>query len=236
MVLDHLRGELRTLANPSKAQVMQRFFKTGSGQYGHGDIFLGITVPEARKIAKKYSAASISLADVGKLLHSHIHEERLVALLILIQRYKSDPERINTFYLQNLAQVNNWDLVDLTAPTILGQFLLDRKNRENRSVLYRLAVSNVLWERRISIITTLAFIRKNDFADTLKISAMLLGDRHDLIHKAVGWMLREVGNRNLAAEEEFLLEHYQKMPRTTLRYAIERFSAEKRYAYIHGMA
>jgi 3-methyladenine DNA glycosylase AlkD len=195
-------------------------------------LFTGITVPASRQVAKKYAAAGISLADVKTLLDSKIHEERLVALLILVQKYRGDPEGIAKFYLENLAWVNNWDLVDLTAPAILGTFLLDRE----RSTLYRLARSNVLWERRVSIVSTHAFIRKNDFSDTLKISEMLLGDPHDLMHKAVGWMLREVGKRDPALEEEFLQKHYKKLPRTTLRYAIERFSEEKRRAFMNGAA
>jgi 3-methyladenine DNA glycosylase AlkD len=229
-LVDMLRLEMRALANPVKARVLQKFFKTGPGQYGQGDVFMGIMVPASRQVARKYAAAGISLADVRTLLHSQIHEERLVALLILVQNYRGDPEGIAKFYLENLAWVNNWDLVDLTAPAILGTFLIDKE----RSLLYKLARSKVLWERRVSIISTHVFIRKNDFADTLKISEMLLGDSHDLMHKAVGWMLREVGKRDLAAEEEFLQKHYKKMPRTALRYAIERFSEEKRRAYMQG--
>jgi len=222
---------MRALGDLEKAKVMQRFFKTGPGQYGQGDIFIGITVPASRQLAKKY-AAEITLADVKTLLHSQIHEERLVALLMLVQKYQGEPEKTTKFYLENLDRVNNWDLVDLTAPSILGAFLLDR--REDHSILYRLARSKVLWERRVSIVSTYAFIRKNDFADTLKISEMLLSDSHDLMHKAVGWMLREVGKRDPAAEEGFLKQHYKKMPRTALRYAIERFSEDKRRAYMQG--
>ncbi|HVX02763.1 MAG TPA: DNA alkylation repair protein [Nitrososphaera sp.] len=235
-MLDLLREEMRAIADPDKAQVLQRFFKTGPGQYGQGDILMGITVPASRQVAKKYAIRGISLADVEVLLHSQIHEERLVALLILIQKYRDNPEGVARFYLENLAWVNNWDLVDLSAPAILGTFLLRDNNndRKDRSVLYRLARSNVLWERRVSIVSTQAFIRKNDFADTLKISEMLLGDAHDLVHKAVGWMLREVGKRDPALEEQFLKKHYKKMPRTTLRYAIEIFSEEKRRAYMEG--
>ncbi|AIC16713.1 DNA alkylation repair protein [Nitrososphaera viennensis] len=234
-MLDLLKGEMQALADQDKAKFLQRFFKTGPGQYGQGDIFMGIMVPASREVARKYAAAGISLADVKALLHSQIHEERLVALLILVQKYQKNPkEGIAQFYLENLAWVNNWDLVDLSAPAILGAFLLDKK--EDRSLLYGLARSKVLWERRVSIVSTHAFIRKNDFSDTLKISEMLLGDSHDLIHKAVGWMLREVGKRDPATEEEFLQKHYKKMPRTALRYAIERFSAEKRRSYMQGTA
>lgn len=221
-----IRKEMQKLADPARAKVMQGFFKTGPGQYGEGDIFLGITVPQSRKLAKKYT--SMSLADVKKLLQSKIHEERLVALLVIVERYKSDPDKTARFYLDNLKHVNNWDLVDLTAPNILGAHLLGR----DRAILYRLARSDVLWERRVAIISTYAFIRQGDFSDTLKIAEILLSDRHDLMHKAVGWMLREVGKRDLATEEEFLQKHCKRMPRTALRYAIEKFPEQKRRAYM----
>ena len=227
-MLEALRKEMRTLADPAKARVMQGFFKTGPGQYGQGDVFVGISVPQSRKIAIKY--AQLPLADVKQLLQSEVHEERLVALLILIGKYRGDPEKITRFYLDNLGRVNNWDLVDVSAPGILGAHLLDR----DRAVLYKLARSKVLWERRIAIISTLAFIRKGEFVDTLKIAEMLLSDRHDLMHKAVGWMLREVGKRDLATEEEFLQRHYKSMPRTALGYAIERLPEQKRRAYMQA--
>jgi 3-methyladenine DNA glycosylase AlkD len=227
-MLDDLRKEMGKLADPARAKVMQGFFKTGPGQYGEGDVFAGLAVPQSRKLAKKYSG--LPLADVKKLLQSKVHEERLVALLILAGRYKGDPEKTVQFYLDNLKRVNNWDLVDLTAPAILGAYLLDG----DRSVLYKLAKSDVLWERRVAIIATLAFIRKGQYADTLKIAEMLLCDRHDLMHKAVGWMLREVGKRDLAAEEAFLQKHRRDMPRTALRYAIERFPEQKRRAYMEA--
>ncbi len=220
------RAELARLADPAKAQVLERLFKTGKGQYGEGDVFIGVTVPQSRRVAMK--CTSVTLEDVKGLLYSKIHEERLVALLILVQKSKADPESVARFYINNISQVNNWDLVDLSAPLILGAYLEGR----DRSILYQLAASGKLWERRIAIIATQHFIRKGDFADTLKISEMLLGDSHDLMHKAVGWMLREVGKRDLAAEEEFLQRHRKKMPRTALRYAIERFPEEKRRAYM----
>jgi 3-methyladenine DNA glycosylase AlkD len=228
-IVNGLRREMQMLKDARKAEVLQRFFKTGPGEYGQGDIFLGIAVPKLRRIAIKY-ANGIPLSQVKELLHSKIHEERLVALLILVQRYPGDSENIVSFYLQNISCVNNWDLVDLSAPKILGTYLLDK----DRSMLYRLARSKVLWERRISVLSTLAFIQKKDFVDALKISEILLGDSHLLIHKAVGWMLREIGKRDLAVEEAFLKEHSKNMPRTTLRYAIERFSKENRYAYMRG--
>lgn len=227
-MLEDLRKEIQGLANPVKAKTMQGFFKTGPGQYGEGNVFYGITVPQSRKLAKKYSA--LPLADIKKLLQSKVHEERLVALLILVGRYKREPKKTARFYPDNLKSANNWDLVDLTAPAILGAYLLDR----DRSVLYELAKSNVLWDRRVAIIATYAFIRQGQFADTLKIAEMLLSDRHDLMHKAVGWMLREVGKRDLAAEEAFLQKHCRDMPRTALRYAIERFPEQKRRAYMQA--
>ena len=220
------KAELARMADPAKAQVLQRFFKTGKGQYGEGDVFIGVTVPLSRQVAMKY--AGISLEDVKGLLYSKIHEERLVALMILVQKSKADLEGVARFYIDNISQVNNWDLVDLSSPLILGAYLEMR----DRSILYRLTASDKLWERRIAIIATQHFIRKGDFADTLKISEMLLGDTHDLMHKAVGWMLREVGKRDLAAEECFLKRHIKKMPRTALRYALERFTEEKRRAYM----
>ena len=220
------RAELARLADPAKAQVLERLFKTGKGQYGEGDVFIGVTVPQSRRVAMK--CTSVTLEDVKGLLYSKIHEERLVALLILVQKSKADPDSVARFYINNISQVNNWDLVDLSAPRILGAYLEGR----DRSILYRLAASDKLWERRIAIIATQHFIRKDDFADTLKISEMLLADGHDLMHKAVGWMLREVGKRDLAVEEAFLQRHWKNMPRTALRYAIERFPEEKRRAYM----
>ena len=231
MSLIELRSNLNDIKNPEKVQVLQRFFKTGKGQYGEGDIFLGITVPESRKIAIKYS--SLELIDIKSLLQSKIHEERLIALLILVHRYNTNIEErknIFYFYLDNTNYINNWDLVDLSSHQIIGDFL---KNKD-RKILYQLVKSSNLWERRISIISTYAFIRNNNFEDTLKISEILLNDEHDLIQKAVGWMLREVGNRNMNIEEEFLKKHYKSMPRTMLRYAIEKFPENKRRKYLNG--
>ena len=224
-----IRKELQNLSDPEKAKVMQRFFKTGPGEYGEGDIFLGVIVPKSRQVAKKFS--QLPLGEVKALLYSGVHEERLVALLILVRKYASasgGQEEIVRFYLDNMKQVNSWDLVDLSAPYIIGGYLLNRA----RGLLYRLARSDNVWERRIAIVATLHFIRNNDFHDTLKIAGLLLADRHDLIHKAVGWMLREVGKRNLVAEQTFLDKHYTVMPRTMLRYAIERFPESKKGYYM----
>ena len=228
-----VRKELKSMADPDKAAMLQRFFKTGPGYYGEGDIFIGVMVPQSRQIAKKFS--QLPLGEVRTLLYSCIHEERLVALLILAWRYNSslsssmEKEEIAKFYLEHIKQVNNWDLVDLSAPNILGAHLVDRDHR--RRLLYRLAGSENVWERRIAMLATLHFIRNDDFSETLKIAGMLLHDRHDLIHKAVGWMLREVGKRDAAAEEAFLEKHWSVMPRTMLRYAIERLPESKRRRY-----
>ena len=226
-----VRKELKSMADPDKAAILQRYFKTGLGQYGEGDIFIGVMVPQSRKVAKKFS--QLQLVEVKMLLYSRIHEERLVALLILVWRYSSalssreEKEEIVKFYLENIKQVNNWDLVDLSAPNILGAHLIDR----DRRLLYRLARSENVWERRIAILATYHFIRNGDFSDTLKIAEILLQDRHDLIHKAAGWMLREVGKRDVASEEAFLEKHLGVMPRTMLRYAIERLPESKRRRY-----
>src|SRR5215212_2256430 len=195
-----IRRELKSMAEPDKAAIMQRFFKTGPGQYGESDIFIGVMVPQSRRVARKF--CQLPLGEVRTLLYSHIHEERLVALLILAWSYsisssREKEEEIVRFYLDNIKQVNNWDLVDLSAPNILGAHLVDRDDRRRR--LYKLAGSENVWERRIAILATHHFIRNGDFSDTLKIAEMLLQDRHDLIHKAAGWMLREVGKRDAAA-------------------------------------
>ena len=231
-----VRKELQNLADPDKAAILQWFFKTGLGQYGEGDIFIGVMVPHSRQVAKKFS--QLPLVEVKTLLYSHIHEERLVALLILVWRYSSalgnreEKEEIVKFYLDNIKQVNNWDLVDLSAPNILGAYLMvDKRDDRRRKLLYKLAKSENVWERRIAIVATHHFIRNGDFSDTLQIAEMLLQDRHDLIHKAAGWMLREVGKRDSAAEEAFLEKHCSVMPRTMLRYAIERLPESKRRRY-----
>ncbi len=225
-----LKKELKKISDPRQAKVLRRFFKTGKGEYGEGDIFLGVKVPDQRKIADKFQ--KLSLRDLEKLLNSKIHEYRMTALLILIKQYEKADEqkrkKIFDFYLKNTKNINNWDLVDLSAPKIVGDYLLNKP----RIVLYKLAKSENLWERRIAIISSFTFIRNNEFEDTLKISKILLEDQHDLIHKAVGWMLREVGKRDQKIEEEFLEKYYLKMPRVMLRYAIERFEERKRKLYL----
>lgn len=229
MIID-LQKELRLLADPQKAKILARFFKTGKGEYGEGDKLLGIVVPTQRQVAKKYQ--DLSPKDLQALLNSPIHEKRLVSLLILLMQYKkgSDERKkeLVDFYLKNTPSINNWDLVDLSCGYILGDYLLNK----DRSILYKFAVSKNIWERRIAIITTFWFIRNNQFEDTFKIAKLLLKDSHDLIHKAVGWMLREVGKRDQEKEEEFLKKYYKIMPRTALRYAIEKFNAQKRKFYL----
>lgn len=232
MSLTEIRKAISKQKNQAQAINLQRFFKTGKGEYGEGDIFYGIKVPEQRKIAKQFKG--LSLPDLKKLIHSKVHEERLIAAFILADQFKSGDEKkkkiIFDYYLKNRKGINNWDLVDLSAPKIVGAYLIDKE----KDLLYKFAQSKDLWEKRISIISTQAFIREHFFEDTLKISEILLNDKHDLIHKAVGWMLREVGNRDLETEEAFLRKHYNTMPRTMLRYAIEKFSNKKRIAYLKG--
>jgi len=230
--LAELRRTFRALSEPHRAQHALRFFRTGPGEYGEGDKFLGITVPHIRKISKQCTA--LKDQDVLQLLQSPYHEERLLALLIFVSQYKkADLGRRTTIYnhyLKHKKYVNGWDLVDLSAPNIVGNHLLDR----DRSVLYKLAKSKQLWDRRIAIMATFTFIKQHQFDDTLAIARLLLQDEQDLIHKAAGWMLREIGNRNLAVEEAFLHQHYRQMPRTMLRYAIEKFAETRRQQYLKG--
>ncbi len=248
-----IEKQLKALGNKTDAEHTQRFFKTGPGQYGEGDVFLGIRVPVLRKLAKE--RIDTPLDDLVELLQSPFHEVRLTALLIMVLQCKmgrdgcpSRPrrsgtdrptlrgERIDTTaiyraYLANTDRINNWDLVDVTAEHIVGKHLFEK----SRKPLYKLAKSSSLWERRIAIISTFYFIRRNDFDDTLALADILLHDEHDLMHKAVGWMLREVGKRDQKLEEKFLLPRYKQMPRTMLRYAIERFDEPLRQKYLRGL-
>lgn len=232
MSLNEIRKKIEAEKNPAQALILQRFFKTGKGDYGEGDVFYGIKVPVQRKIVKQFK--DLSYDDLQILISSKIHEERLIAALILVERFKRSDKQarkvIFNFYLKNRKGINNWDLVDLSAPNIVGEFLLDKK----KDLLYKFARSKNLWQKRISILSTFTFIRNGLFEDTLEISKILLNDKHDLIHKAVGWMLREVGNRDIKAEEDFLKIHYKTMPRTMLRYAIEKFPENKRKLYLEG--
>ena len=223
---------LRSLADPAVAAGSARFFKTGPGEYGEGDIFIGVKSPTLKTVAKEFK--TLPLAEVECLLHSDIHEDRTLALVILVGQFtKADDatrKRIYDIYLANTCHINNWDLVDISAPQIVGGYLEDR----SRKPLDRLAKSASIWERRIAVVATHWFIRHGDFADTLRIAEKLLTDGEDLIHKAVGWMLREVGKREAAVAEAFLKAHYRRMPRTMLRYAIERFPEARRQAYLKG--
>lgn len=229
-----LQSDLKSLATPERAKVSAWFFKTGPGQYGEGDIFIGVTVPDIRKVAKNYR--DLSLADLEKLLESEIHEERQVAVMILVNQFKRGDvaikKSIYDFYLAHATRINNWDMVDGSAEFIVGPWLQDK----DRSILTKLAKSENIWERRISMMATFHYIKQGDSTESFKIATLLLHDRHDLIQKAVGWMLREIGKRcSQEIEEEFLRVHYKIMLRTMLRYAIERFSEEERQKYLKGL-
>lgn len=230
MNINNLFSELRNLSSPEKAKKLSVFFKTGKGEYGEGDTFIGVKVPEQRKIAKKY--VGIEFQDVKRLIKSKIHEHRLTGFFILVYKYSRADEKakkkIFDFYIENKEYVNNWDIVDTTAPNIIGGYLLDK----DRKMLYDLARSEGLWDKRIAMLSCYTFIKNNDFDDALRISEILLLDKHDLIQKAVGWMLREIGNKDMETEEFFLKKHYKHMPRTMLRYAIEKFPKDKRKFYM----
>ena len=230
MSLSTIHREMTALADPSRVAVVQRYFKTAPGEYGAGDRFLGISVPTVRKVAVTHQA--LPPRALAGLLKSRWHEERLLALLILVRQYERGTparrEAIYRLYMRSTARINNWDLVDCSAPQIVGAHLYDG----NRNRLRRLARSTRVWERRIAILATFVYIRRDQFDDTLAIARVLLDDPHDLIHKAVGWMLREVGKRNRAIEEAFLRRHAARMPRTMLRYAVERFPPRLRRRYL----
>jgi len=230
-MLKKIKEDLEKAANPEKVEIYQRFFKTGKGEYGEGDIFIGLTVPKQREIAKKY--IGLDLEDVKKLLSDKVHEYRLTGFLILVYKFEKADEKeknnIVEFYLKNIKSANNWDLIDCVADKILGNYLIDK----DKKILYDLAKTDNLWKKRIAIISTFEFIKNNQFEDTLKISEILLKDKHDLIHKAVGWMLREVGKRDMKTEEVFLKKYYKTMPRTMLRYAIEKFDSKKKAFYMN---
>ena len=226
---NELKKQLRQKQNFEKAKILQRFFKTGPGEYGEGDVFLGIIVPELRKLAKVYIL--LDFPDLTRLLQSPIHEERMLSLLILMQKYQKNADSQTTcyqFYVDHKTYINNWDLVDVSAPHIIGHYLFDR----DASILLRWAKSRHLWTKRIAMISTFHFIREHEFDNALKIAELLLNDQHDLIHKAVGWMLREIGKRDILIEKQFLDQHHVLMPRTMLRYAIEKFDEKERLFYL----
>lgn len=230
--LAELRKKIKALGSTDIAETMQWFFKTGKGEYGEGDVFAGLKVPTQRKLAREFR--DLSLSDLKELLDSEVHEERLISLFILIDKYEGGDEKekkaIYAFYIRYRKLINNWDLVDLSAPRIIGKHLLE----SDKSILFKFASSKILWERRIALLSTYEFIRNHNYDTTLKLAKILLNDEHDLIHKAVGWMLREIGKRNFKVEEKFLKSYYSMMPRTMLRYAIEKFPETKRKKYLKG--
>jgi 3-methyladenine DNA glycosylase AlkD len=225
-----IQAGIKKLQSKSRSPILQKFFKTGPGEYAEGDIFLGLTVGQSRGIAKQFK--DLPLKDLAPLMKSKIHEERLIALVILCERFpkavESEQTKIFNFLIKYRKGINNWDLVDTVAPAILGPYLFER----DRRILFQYAKSKNLWEKRIAIMSTFYFLRQKDFTDTLKIAEILLHDEHDLIHKAVGWMLREVGKRDVKVEKKFLNKYATKMPRTMLRYAIEKFPETERKAYL----
>lgn len=233
-IIKDIQNSLRQYASPERKRNVERFFKTGKGQYGEGDQFIGVTNPDIRKIAREYK--DISLDEIESLLHSPIHEDRLCALILLVNKNKkSTPEQrqdIAKMYIVNLQYINNWDLVDLSAHYILGRAIAD--GIQPISILDNLAQSHILWERRIAIISTFYFIHKGDIDDTLRLSKILLSDKEDLMHKAVGWALRETWKKDAPRVEAFLQENYPNIPRTTLRYAIERMEENKRKRFLNG--
>ncbi len=230
--LDEIKDEIRRNGVEEKIEAYQKFFKTGKGEYGHGDKFLGLNVPTQRRIAREYFS-KVSLDEIKNLLKSSFHEERLTALLMLVFKFEKGnvegKKKIVDFYLANIDRVNNWDLVDHTSSTILGTYLV---NKKDRAILYKLAKSQNLWQQRVAVISTLAFIQQKDFDDILKLTKIFLTHKHDLMHKAVGWMLREVGKKDKSVLLGFLETYSKQMPRTMLRYAIERLDEGERRRYM----
>lgn len=232
MLAKKIINELKILATEERKRTNEWFFKTEKGSYGYGDIFIGVTVPDIRKISKKFSSI-ISLSETKKLIQSPIHEVRLCALIILVNQYKNDnPDEIFDFYIQNISYINNWDLVDTSAPYITGDYFY--RNTKKRNMMFEFSKSESLWIRRISIISTFYFIRNNEFSETLEIAKTLINDEQDLIHKAVGWMLREVYKRDEELVKTFLRSNYDQLPRVMLRYAIEKMDKVERIQYLKG--
>ena len=232
MIAKEVINALKSLATEERRKVNEWFFKTGKGEYGYGDIFLGVTMPDIRRIAKKFSQ-EISLQELTELIRNPIHEVRLCALIILVNKYKKEnSDKIYQYYMDHLTAINNWDLVDSSAPYIVGDYLY--KHPEKSKILIDFSHSENLWVRRISIVSTFTFIKNNEFNTTLEIAKLLLNDNHDLIHKALGWMLREIYKRDEQIIKRFLRQNYAQIPRTTLRYAIERMDKEERLLYLKG--
>lgn len=232
--VEQIKQELNKYIDDEKAAYLPRFFQAFEGGYGEGDRFIGVAVPHQRKVAQKHYRA-IDIKDVERLLNEPIHEYRLTALFMLVYKFEKakderDREVIVDTYLNNIESINNWDLVDSSAPNILGAFLMDK----DKSILYDMAGTQDLWKQRIAILSTFYFIKQGKYDDTLKIAEILLHHEHDLIHKAVGWMLREIGNRDFNVEYSFLKDNYEVMPRTMLRYAIEKFEPELRQKFLKG--
>lgn len=231
--VNNLKEQLKKYIDKDKAEFLPRFFKVAPGEYGEGDVFIGVTVPNQRKVARNFK--KLSFDDIESLLKEEVHEYRLTALLILVHQFEKSKEdnkkALINFYLENADRVNNWDLVDSTAHKILGPYLINK----DRKILYKLAKEDHLWKQRIAIMTTFHFIKNNDYKDALAISEILINHNHDLIHKAVGWMLREIGKRDKEVEVEYLNKYYKQMPRTMLRYAIEKFPNEERQNYLKGI-
>ena len=226
LTITKIKKAITNLANLERAEACRRYFKTAKGEYGYGDVFIGVTVPELRKVAKKF--AGLDLKEIDLLIKNKIHEYRFVALQILVLKYKEGDDRLKkkiiSYYFKNKKYINNWDLVDTSAPYILGDWLVNK----DKSVLLKLSKSKNLWDKRIAILATFAFIRKNDFEYSFNFATSLMTDKHDLIHKALGWMLREIGKRSEQELKDFLEKNCHKMPRTMLRYAIERFDKDYR--------
>lgn len=222
-MINEIYNSLVARSDEEKKIVLPRFFKTGKGQYGEGDKFLGVTVPNVREVAKKFK--TVGIEDIETLLHSEWHEMRLCALIILVENSKKSVSKETfDFYLSQTKYINNWDLVDLSAPAIVGKYLIDK----NRDILYTMAESDLLWDNRIAMVATLTFIRNNDLDDAYNLSLKMMSHKHDLMHKAIGWMLREAGKRDEERLYNFVMEYKSQMPRTMLRYAIEKFDEERR--------
>jgi 3-methyladenine DNA glycosylase AlkD len=236
--LAKIKKEIKSHSDKEKAAFFPRFFKTGKGGYAEGDLFIGVTVPNIRNAVKKYYL-TLNISETEKLLNDRIHEFRLAALLIMVMKYQKagtekEAKTVVDVFLKNLTSINNWDLVDSSADKILGAYIFT-KSEYHKSILYDFARTSDLWKQRIAIMSTFYFIRKGEFQDTLVIAKILLNHKHDLIHKAVGWMLREVGNRDFDTEFNFLKNHYKEMPRTMLRYAIEKFDPKLRAQFLKGL-